>query len=413
MLPLSDVNALVCLLSVLCCGVRSAVISPTIDTSRYHNYNDMKALLETLAYNYQNLAKVYDIGTSVEGRKLYVIQISKNVNQRDLGEPRFKFVGNMHGNEAVGRELILYLAQYLLYNYGKDTLVTNLVDTTDIHLLPSMNPDGFEASFVGDCDGIQGRANANGLDLNRNFPDQFHPSTGAIQPETTAIMNWLKLNFVLSANFHGGALVANYPYDDSKQGYTQGFYSRSPDDAVFKELARTYANAHPTMHLGNSCGDNFPGGITNGAQWYEVAGGMQDYNYLHSNTFEITVEQSCCKYPPATELNQYWQDNKNSILDYISKVHIGIKGVISTTSGQAVIGAEVRVTGIDHVITSSDKGEYWRLLTPGWYTVTFSASGYAPVQTSVQVTSGPATVLNVTFNPTTRVGTVTRLRSRG
>lgn len=37
---------------------------------------------------------------------------------------------------------------------------------------------------------------------------------------------------------------------------------------------------------------------------------MQDYNYLWHGCMEITLEISCCKYPPAHELPKYWQDNK-------------------------------------------------------------------------------------------------------
>ena len=56
-----------------------------------------------------------------------------------------------------------------------------------------------------------------------------------------------------------------------------GFYSASPDDATFRYLAHTYADNHGRMARGVACDprDNFPGGVTNGAQWYDVPGGMQ------------------------------------------------------------------------------------------------------------------------------------------
>ena len=115
---------------------------------QYTHYEDLKNLLHELASRYPDLARVHSIGKSVEGRDLLVLEISKNVKQRDLGEPMVKYVANMHGDEAVGRELLVYLAQYLLHNYGKDRRVSKLVNRTDIFLMPSMNPDGFEKSMV-------------------------------------------------------------------------------------------------------------------------------------------------------------------------------------------------------------------------------------------------------------------------
>ena len=93
--------------------------------------------------------------------------------------------------------------------------------------------------------GIQGRANHNLVDLNRNFPSLFHPGNpGERQPETLAVMQWIKsYPFVLSANLHGGALVANYPFDDFKgHGVTSSSHeSKSPDDAVFIDLSEAYS----------------------------------------------------------------------------------------------------------------------------------------------------------------------------
>ncbi len=215
----------------------------------------------------------------------------------------------MHGDETVGRQLIIYLSHYLLLNYGRDRRVTNLVDTTEIFLMPTMNPDGFALSKEGvgvGCSGnnggllnffgggfnpaTSGRNNANNKDLNRDFPKRLRRREGPgtpfrnlvqnRQPETEAMMRWIANNpFVLSANMHAGAVVASYPYDDSTSGRQTGFYSAAPDDAFFRQIALLYANGNDDMRGGATlCPQDeqrFPGGITNGAHWYNVEGGMQ------------------------------------------------------------------------------------------------------------------------------------------
>ena len=373
----------------------------------YHHYDELHSFLSYISYHFSNITRLYSIGATSEGRDLYALEISDNPGVHEPGEPEFKYIGNMHGNEAVGRELLLVLIKYLCEGYGRDPRITKLVDTTRIHILPTMNPDGFEAASEGDKSSVVGRPNANGKDLNRNFPDQFFNREGfnkVQEPETLAVIDWSRqYPFVLSANLHGGSLVANYPYDDySNPSVKQGKSSISPDDATFIYLAKIYSLNHPKMRTGHPCPETpeyFENGITNGAKWYSVFGGMQDWNYLNTNDFEITLELGCTKYPRHENLPNYWHENRESLLKYIEAVHLGVKGFIKDTDGNPIANATISVEGIDHDIVGTKDGEYWRLLAPGTYTLVALANTFTPLRQSVQVTDGAdsAVVLNFTL----------------
>lgn len=88
----------------------------------------------------------------------------------ELGEPEFKYIAGVHGNERVGPEMLLLLVRYLCMNYGDDDIVTTLVNTTRIHILPMLNVDGATNAREGDCTSEIGRLNANGVAL-----DEFYP----------------------------------------------------------------------------------------------------------------------------------------------------------------------------------------------------------------------------------------------
>lgn len=410
-MTLSEAMKAVAGFSLLTLLVSVVVITPFLghsapSTSRpepvhfvHHGNEEMYNVMTSYARHYPSITRLYSIGQTEQGRELMVIEISDNPGTHEPGEPEFKYIGNMHGNEVTGRETLLQLISYLCDRYGNDPEVTELVDSTRIHIMPSMNPDGYLNAHVGDVEGVRGRTNAKGVDLNRNFPDKRHKTHPHESAETRAVIKWIKeYPFVLSANLHNGALVANYPYDSSKSG--RNVYTASPDDDIFRQVCLAYSKAHSTMHLGRPCpGDvnGFKDGITNGAAWYSVVGGMQDYNYLNTNCFEITIEQGCYKFPPASHLEEIWRENRGALLAFIKQVHNGVKGFVKNTAGQPISGAMITVTDRQHTVKSVKDGDYWRLLVPGSYTVNVTADGYQPASAQVSVPQQGAITVNFTL----------------
>ncbi|GFO28630.1 carboxypeptidase e [Plakobranchus ocellatus] len=392
----------------------------------HHDFEKMVELMIEVNRACPDITRLYNLSEpSVEGRNLTVLEITENPGVHEPGKPEFKYVGNMHGNEVVGKEMLLYLMVALCEEYKKDSpLAKFIVSQTRVHILPSMNPDGWQAAYdemqeKGDAGWLTGRSNANDVDLNRNFPDlnakiyeneRKHEGRNnhlvkvdkaikmdkTLQPETKAVMRWLaQIGFVLSANLHGGDLVANYPYDETRSGKSQE-YTACPDDHAFVYLAKSYAYFHGTMADPqrppcDKGGDNKP--ITNGGSWYSVAKGMQDYNYLNTNCFEITLELGCNKFPPAAELESFWMENAAALFNYILQVHIGVKGFVKSVDGSPIANAEIKVTNlasglpIDHDILSLEGGDYYRLLGDGYYNLTVDVDGFYPSTRCVHVTN--------------------------
>ena len=87
----------------------------------------------------------------------------------------------------------------------------------------------------------------------------------------------------------------------------------------------------------------FANGTTNGAAWYPLTGGMQDYNYIWHGCMEVTLELSCCKYPAAEELPQFWDDNRASLLQFLGEAHRGVKGFVKDENAIPIEGAAMKV----------------------------------------------------------------------
>jgi hypothetical protein len=142
-------------------------------------------------------------------------------------------------------------------------------------------------------------------------------------------------------------------------------------------------------------------GITNGWDWYPVAGGRQDYMTFFHGSREVTIEMSRAHLVPADELDALWQWNRRALLDFIGHARRGIRGVIRDRDG-APLAATVEVLGVDRpedgsrVRTDPAVGDFHRLLLPGLYDLRIRAEGHETLLVEgVVVTAGEATVLEL------------------
>jgi carboxypeptidase T len=234
-------------------------------TGLYHTYDEMTVLLQGLATNHSDIMSLTSIGKTYEGRELWMVKLSDNVNQQE-NEPELLFMGAHHGNEKPSYEVLIYFIQYMVEHYENSSAeeVQDAINNTQIYILPMVNPDGVEAgtrknrvpnhgSF-----GYQTEITSLGVDLNRNygyrwflfylFPLKYISSTSYFdrsdsyrgkQPfsenETQAIRQFVDThNITISISYHTYGELILYPW-----GYT---LIPTKDNSVFVSIGENISN---------------------------------------------------------------------------------------------------------------------------------------------------------------------------
>jgi hypothetical protein len=363
----------------------------------YPTYSQYLGFMNGFASAHPDICKLDTIGTTVQGRLLLVLKISDSVNV-DRGVPQFFYSSTMHGDEPPGYVFMLHLIDSLLSGYGQNSRITNLVNNYQIFINPLANPDG---TYAGGNNTIYGatRYNANGIDLNRNYPDpQYgpHPDGNAWQPETIAFMNFAdNTHLVMSMNFHSGSEVFNYPWDTWAKNH--------PDSLWWKFVGREYAD---TVHHYGPSGYfiELNNGVTDGYAWYQVTGGRQDYTTYFKHGREATLELSDIKILQTSQLLNYWNYNVHSFLNYIEESSYGINGKVIDSVTGLPLRARVLIPSHDmdssFVYSSLPSGWYFRPIDEGTYDVTWSAPGYfSKTLSGVIVTRRTVTRMNLKLIP--------------
>jgi murein tripeptide amidase MpaA len=362
----------------------------------YPTYNAYLQLMAQFQSAHPNICKIIEAGTTVQGRKLLFAKITQNVDVKGA-RPQFMYSSSMHGNETVGYLMMLRLIDTLVNSYGTDSRITNLINSVEIWINPLANPDGTYHNNDTTVNGAT-RSNANGVNLNRNFPDPSagqHPDGNAWQPETIAMMNLeSNNNFSLAANFHSGAEVVNYPWDTWSKLH--------PDYLWYQFISRRFAD---TVHAYSVPGymTDLGNGITDGYEWYQVEGGRQDYMNYFSRGREVTIELSSIYILPASFSTTYWNYLSHSLLDFIENTYYGIRGSVTDSHGNPV-KALVTITGHDadnsSIYSDSATGSYFRMIAPGTYSVSFTADSFlTQTVNNITVKKDSASILNIQLDP--------------
>lgn len=376
-------------------------VSPDIPAA-YHNYNWLTAKLDSVAASYPNIARKYSLGTTQGGRQQWAFLITDNPDIAE-NEAEVRFTATIHGDEPVGTEMCLGLIDSLTQCYGVVPEITDLVNSREIWFVPMYNPDGNAASS---------RYLNNGVDPNRNYPvpDGSIGGDGTydIYAETQNFMNfWAQKRAVLSATFHGGALIANYPWDYADSVGTPP--TDPPDLFLARQISLGYSRLNQPMYLNPSPSAPYDSGVIYGYTWYPAPGSLQDWSYHATSCLDITMEIGTTKWPSGSTLPTYWNNNRAAMLYFIRQAGWGVQGVVTDSlTGQPINRVAVQVGGINKpVYTDSLAGDYHRMLLTGYYTIQFSKPTYqTKVFSNVWVRLDSLTNLNVQLVPIRLSGTV-------
>jgi len=360
----------------------------TYDWDSYPTYEAYEAMMYEFATDYPDKCEILTLGTLNSGRKILVARLN---NGETAGKPKFLYTSTMHGDETTGYMLMLRLIDYLLEN-PTVAEVQNVMDNLDLFICPDANPDGTYHGGNQSVNGAQ-RGNAQGIDINRNFPDNWdgpHPDGNPYTPETEMFMQLAEdYQFTMGANYHGGAEVMNYPWDNC--------YDLHADDAWWQFVCREYADL--THQVNPNYMTYLNNGITNGSQWYQIGGGRQDYMNYYRQCREVCIECSDTKCPSGSQMPNFWNYNHNSIFAYMNQCLNGIHGIVTDSISGEPINATVTIIGHDQnysvVESQLPAGDYHRPIKGGTYTVRFTANGYYPKEYTVTAVDGQTTNLNV------------------
>lgn len=218
---------------------------------KYHSYDEMLGFMFYYQEKYPKITYMYKIeDKNIAKRAPFVMVISTNPESHSLLKPEFKYSANSFGDDWVGKELLLLLIKHLLESYGKDDEITRLINSTRIHIVPSIDPESFEKEYERYKLEIANQ-NTTTQKMKNSLcnPDEIAPNLDLIYPDARMdrqtyvtdrfrFTKWMdEMSFVLSGSLYDGQLLARLPYNTLAFNENS---TRTQEDELFHYLAASY-----------------------------------------------------------------------------------------------------------------------------------------------------------------------------
>lgn len=341
----------------------------------YHNPAQLHAAFKSLERKHRGYAKLYSLThlyktpKTHEGREIYAMKISDNVELDEADEPNVLFVSNHHARELIVPELALHTATQLLQGvHHGDAATKKVVHGNQIYIVYTMNPDGLNAVWKTN---LWQRKNARGVDLNRNYPIGFSASCGGSgdkksetyrgpNPFSEAETQTMKAfqrdrNFAKLIDFHSYARQVRINY---------GSCARLPRTitALFAKHGRSVAKKMGYQQSQSCC-----------------MGGDIHFAYNKHGTLAFLIETGEAFQPKAAEMRREVSKVYPGIVQML-QIPISLSGQVIDRNTKKPIKASLTVPRLRFKLneqsTTSKSGHYHLWLPEGKHVVVVSADGY-------------------------------------
>jgi len=259
------------------------------DTDWFAEFRDYRAItthLHELAELAPERASVHGIGSTLDGRTIWALRIG---GTRSDATPML-IDGTLHAREWIAAMVTTCVADRLVRGYDRDPAIREFVDSTELWVVPVVNPDGYQYTWSKDRYWRKNRRDGSGVDLNRNFSvgwggsgssglkrsETYRGARAFSELESSALRDLAKRERIsLHVDFHTYGQLLLYPWTHSD--------TPTKDHARYGAIGDDLASAIFAAH-----GQRYR--LIRGVELYPAAGTMTDWMYGEAGATSFTIE---------------------------------------------------------------------------------------------------------------------------